>query len=324
MDKTIEEKPQKSLPINNLFLNSGLVNGTNHWSIYLLTISFTMFCYVMAPLVTFLHLIYLANQNGMSYEAIFRNVNVLQDPVATGIDLNFILIALFGIFVFTMLGLWIGIRKFHQKLFLSVVTAYEKFRFSHFWLAFLVWSLMVILTVALGYMGSPDDFKVVFNLQGFIVSCILLIILMPIQTGWEEVFFRGYLMQGLALIFKNGWLPLIITSLLFGLAHMTNPEVDKYGWQIMLPYYTGFGLFLGALTLMDEGLELAFGVHLANNLISSILITSNDSVLKTYSVFETKIQDPSSDILLTLAMVILAFGIFWFTYRWKNFSLILK
>ncbi len=324
MDQTTEEKPRKTLPFNNLFLNSGLVNGINHWSLYVLTVSFTAFCYFLAPFITFLHLIFLAKQNGVPYEKIAKDPNILQDSVATGIDLNYILLAVFGIFIFTFLGFWFAIRKFHHKSFTGVITAYEKFRFNRFWLAFAVWSAMVVIALLIGYVSNPDDFKLSFNVQGFVISFVLIVLLMPFQTGWEEVFFRGYLMQGLALVFKNGWVPLIITSLLFGLAHMTNPEVDKYGWHLMLPYYAGFGLFLGVLTLLDEGLELAFGVHLANNVVSSILITSNDSVIKTNSVFETSVSDPTSDILLTLLMMFLAFGIFWLKYRWKNFRLILN
>jgi hypothetical protein len=34
----------------------------------------------------------------------------------------------------------------------------------------------------------------------------------------------------------------------------------------MFVYYIGTGLFLGILTLMDEGMELALGFH-ANNLV---------------------------------------------------------
>jgi len=324
MDDNATDTSQKKLPFNNLFLNSGFVHGLNHWSLYILTISFTLFCYFFAPVFTFLHLIYLEHQKGMAFEKILQNINILQDPVASGIDMNFILVALFGIFIFAMLALWMGIKKIHHKTFTSVITAYEKFRLKRFWFAFAVWSAMVVLTVLIDYFLNPSAFEVVFNFQGFIISLILLVILMPIQTGFEEVFFRGYLLQGLSQVFKNGIIPLVITSLIFGAAHMDNPEATKYGWHLMLPFFTGFGLFLGALTLLDEGLELAFGIHLANNIISSILITSKDSVLQTYSVFETKGDDAVSEIIITFIMMILAFGILWYKYRWRNFNLIIK
>ena len=84
--------------------------------------------------------------------------------------------------------------------------------------------------------------------------------MVPLQTSAEELFFRGYLMQGLGRIFPMRLLPFVITSTLFGLLHFTNPEVDKLG-DIILITYLSTGFFLGAITLIDEGLELALGFH---------------------------------------------------------------
>jgi uncharacterized protein len=324
MDDKTSDVSGRTLPFNNLFLNSGFVHGLNLWPIYFLTIALTLFCYFFAPSITLIHLVILAKQNGMTLEQILANPDVLQDSVATGIDMNYILISLFGIFVLAFLGLWFGLKKFHHKTLTSVITGYEKFRTKRFWFAFAIWSLIVLLTVAIEYAMNPGEFELVFQPQGFIIGLILMLLFMPIQTGFEEIFFRGYLVQGLSQVFKNGIVPVLITSLLFGAAHMDNPEVDKYGWQMMLPYYSGFGLFLGALALLDEGLELSFGIHLANNLISSLLVTSKESVLKTYSVFEVKSEEPVAEIILTLVMIVLASGIFWYKYRWKNFNLIIK
>ncbi len=126
------------------------------------------------------------------------------------------------------------------------------------------------------------------------------------------------------MLFKNGIIPVIVTSLLFGLVHMTNPEVEKHGWGIMLPYYSLFGLFLGLLTLLDEGLELALGIHFANNFTSGLLITSPNNVLKTDAIFIAQTEDPASELLAWLVLAAIAFIIFWLRYRWKNFNLILK
>jgi membrane protease YdiL (CAAX protease family) len=324
MDDTTQDTPQKKLPFNNLLLNSGFVHGINHWSIYVLTISFTVFCYLFSPVITFLHLFFMAKQNGITNEEIISDLNIILDSKATGIDLNYILLGLFGIFVFASGALWIGIKKFHHKSLLSVITAYDAFRYKRFWFAFALWSGLIILTVFIDYFSNQSNFQLVLNWKGFLISLVLILVFMPVQTGFEEIFFRGYLLQGFALLSRNGIFPLIITSLLFGAAHMSNPEVDKYGWPIMLSYYAGFGFFMGALTLLDEGLELAFGIHLANNLISSILITSPDSVIKTYSIFETTSQDPYTEVLVWLCMTVLAFAIFWYKYRWKNFKLIIR
>jgi len=75
---------------------------------------------------------------------------------------------------------------------------------------------------------------------------------------------------------------------------------------------------------LDEGLELAFGIHFANNFMSSILISSPNSVIKTYSIFETKTEDPYTEMWVWLCMASLTFFIFQLKYRWKDFSLIIK
>ena len=81
-------------------------------------------------------------------------------------------------------------------------------------------------------------------------------------------------MQGFGNLARNKWFPLVMTSLVFGLMHIFNPEVSKMGY-IVLVYYIGTGLFLGLMTLMDEGLELALGFHAANNLIGALLVTTD-------------------------------------------------
>ena len=85
-------------------------------------------------------------------------------------------------------------------------------------------------------------------------------------------------MQGLGLVMRNAWFPLLFTSITFGLMHIANPEVEKLGYSLLI-YYIGTGLFLGITTLMDDGLELALGFHTANNLFTALLVTSDWTVL---------------------------------------------
>jgi membrane protease YdiL (CAAX protease family) len=106
---------------------------------------------------------------------------------------------------------------------------------------------------------------------------------MPIQTSLEEYIFRGYLMQGFSSLFNSRWVALFITSIVFGSLHFSNPEVQKLGLGVMA-YYIGTGLFLGILTLMDEGIELALGFHASNNIMTALLVTSSWTVFQTESI----------------------------------------
>lgn len=318
------EIKQPQLPFNNLYLNSGFVTGLNNWRFYALTILITTFIYLLAPAITSVHLIFLAQSKGLSIEEIASDMNVLFDPKISGIDKNFILLALFGIFVLASIAFLISIKKIHHKTLTSVLTGYDKFRFNRFWFAFAIWSVLVGIATLVEYFLNPQEFTFNFDLSGFLIGLILLVIFMPIQSGFEEVFFRGYLMQGLSLITKNGITPLIITSLLFGAAHMSNPEVKEYGWAMMLSYYVFFALFMGAITLIDEGLELAIGIHTANNIMASILVSSDHSVIKTYSILEEKSTTVGADILIWFLCALVAVIVFKFKYRWNNLNLLIK
>lgn len=319
-----EEDLKPKLPFNNLYLLSGLTTGFNKGWMYIFTLILLVIGYLGYQAVIAVPLVELAKKNGITTEQIFKNNNLIFDSDALHIDRNIILLLLFGMFVFAFGGFLIGLKAIHKKTLTSVLTGYQKFRFKRFWFAFAVWAAMLVFTVLVNFIIEPGSLTLNFNAGGFIVSLLLMLVFMPLQTGVEEVVFRGYLLQGLSQLFKNGIIPIIITSVLFGLAHISNPEVREYGIGIMLSYYIGFALFMGVLTLLDEGLELAFGIHFANNIISSILVTQPHSVIKTYSIFEAKADDPGAEIILWFCMSAVTFTIFYVKYRWKNFNLIIK
>lgn len=324
MDNIEQDTPKKELPFNNLYLLSGLVTGNNTFGMYAFTIILMIIGYLGFGAILTIPLLSRALENGATMAQITENSNMLFNSDVVKLDRNIILLIQFGLFVFGAIGFYAGIKFFHKKTLTSVLTGFQKFRFKRFWFAFAVWGILVSAAVVVKYFSSPGNMEFDLHLPGFLFSLLLMVIFMPIQTGIEEVIFRGYLIQGLSQLFKSGIIPLAITSLLFGLAHMSNPEVQAYGWPIMLTYFVFFALFMGALTLLDEGLELAFGIHFANNIVSSVLVNSQDSVIKPYSVFEEKTSNPYIEIALWFCMAVITFVIFWKRYRWTNFKLILK
>ena len=128
-------------------------------------------------------------------------------------------------------------------------------------------------------------------------------------------------MQGLALVTKSRLLSFLLPAILFGLMHMANPEVVKIGPIIMI-YYIGTGLFLGILTIMDEGLELALGFHAANNLIGALLVTADWTAFQTHSILKD-VSEPSGSFEIILPIfVIFPILLFIFSkiYKWKNWK----
>ena len=128
------------------------------------------------------------------------------------------------------------------------------------------------------------------------------ILMIPLQTTAEELLMRGYLFQGLGVALKNRLAPLLITSISFGLLHSLNPEVAKLGYGLISVYIIT-GLFLGIITLMDEGLELSIGFHAANNLVIALLVTSDWTAFQTNSLYKD-VSDPVLAEYIILPLII--------------------
>lgn len=326
MEPELTNAPEEQvhLPFDNLFLNTGVVNGINQWWMYIFGICSAVFGYFLFQVFLLFPLLSAALANGITRNQIMANPEILFDPDKTGINKNILLALLLGMFVFALLGLVFALKVIHKKPLRSIVTAYDKPRYNRFFFSFGLWTIMIILITIVSYFTDKGSITLQFKPADFAILLLISVVLLPIQTSFEELFFRGYMLQGLSQVFKNGIMPLVITSLLFGSVHMSNPEAKTYGWEVMLPYYSLFGFFLGAITLIDEGLELALGIHCANNLISGLLVTSPNGVLKTDAVFMSSSENPLAELAIWLVMATITFIIFWRKYSWKNFNLLIK
>lgn len=225
------------------------------------------------------------------------------------------------IFVFTMLGIIIVVKYLHKMKLIDIITTREKVDWKRIFFAFFIWSLFSLGSTLIVYFSSPENFVFNFKPIPFLILFVIAMTMLPIQTSTEEFIFRGYLMQGFGILAKNRWFPLLVTSVLFGLMHIMNPEVDKMGPIIMI-YYIGTGLFLGIITLMDDGMELSLGFHAANNIVTALLVTSEWSALQTESVFKD-ISAPSVgyEIFIPVLVVFpLLLFIFSKKYNWTNWK----
>ncbi|RYJ40903.1 Abortive infection protein [Flavobacterium anhuiense] len=224
-------------------------------------------------------------------------------------------------FVFAFAGIYFVVKYIHHQTLLSVTTSRAKVDWKRIWFSFFLWAFFSLLSFLFVYLRSPEQFMLQFKLVPFLILALLGCILIPIQTSTEEYVFRGYLMQGFANLSQNRWFPLLMTSVIFGSMHWANPEVVKMGNIIMI-YYIGTGLFLGVITLMDEGMELALGFHAANNLVGALLVTSDWTVFQTNSIFKD-LSEPSAgiDVILPVFVIypILLF-IFSKKYGWTNWK----
>jgi membrane protease YdiL (CAAX protease family) len=115
---------------------------------------------------------------------------------------------------------------------------------------------------------------------GTTVAYLAIIVLTsPLQAAGEEYVFRGYLMQAFGALVSNRWFTLLLTSLLFAVAHGTQN----------LPLFTDrflFGLVAGLLVIYTGGLEAGIGLHIVNNVVALGLAAVTGSVSETLNVSE--------------------------------------
>lgn len=224
-------------------------------------------------------------------------------------------------YVFGFFGIILVIKTLHNQSLLLLTTTRKKIDFNKIAISFIIAGFIIFFTVTISYLISPNEYLFNFKSDTFLILLIITILFMPLQASFEEYLFRGYLMQGFGGIFGNRWMPLLITSLLFGLLHFWNPEVSELG-TIFLFQYVFTGLFLGLLTIMDDGMELSLGFHAGNNVLISLLITADWTVLQTDSVLKF-VGDPKMSIATIIPAVILYPVILLYfskKYKWENWE----
>lgn len=250
--------------------------------------------------------------------------SIQEDPYAlmSLIDSNLNLFLMLLSFAIGLLALLFVVKFIHKQTINSLTTSRKEIDWRRFWFSFILWGFVTVIFIALEFLASPENYVLNFDLIPFLVLFTIAVIMVPLQTSFEEYLFRGYLMQGLGVLSKNRWIPLFITSIAFGLLHIANPEIEKIGY-ILLIHYIGTGFLLGIMTLMDEGLELALGFHAANNLIASLLLTADWTAFQTNSILKD-VSDPSMGNLEIIFPVFVIYPIILFVlskkYNWTNWQ----
>ena len=241
--------------------------------------------------------------------------------MSLGINSNLYLFSMIMMFAIGLLFIYWVITKIHKRSFTSALTSRKKLDWKRVFFAFGIWFMASLLLFGIDYFMAPENFEWNFKLVPFLTLVLVTLFFLPLQTSFEEVLFRGYLMQSLGALSKNRWFPLLFTALTFGLLHLFNPEVEKLGYMVMI-YYIGTGLLFGMTTLLDEGLELALGMHAANNIVAAIFVTTNWTVFQTDALF-IDTSEPNLGLEMYIPVFIiypLLLLLFSKKYGWKNWK----
>ena len=116
-------------------------------------------------------------------------------------------------FAIGLVGLLLTTKFLHKQSITHLTTTRKKIDWKRFWFIFLLWGIVSSSFVLIDYYFlTPEDYVFNFNLKPFLILCVIAILLVPLQTSFEEYLFRGYLMQGIGVSARNKRFPLLPNS----------------------------------------------------------------------------------------------------------------
>ncbi len=215
-------------------------------------------------------------------------------------------------YAFSFFLFYLFVRFLHHKNFKILVNYGVGFRWGMFLKGALIWFVILSSLSLPDFILNPVAYQVSLNSEAFYWLLVLSVLAFPIQASFEEILFRGYLMQGVSLVSEKPIIPLLVTSTLFGLVHFFNGANLDQSMSIVFSTFI-IGLMLGIIALADNGLETAMGVHIVNNLFVALIFNSADSGLPGLpSLITAPSSNPYTGIpFLVLAAVLMLIAIYW-------------
>jgi membrane protease YdiL (CAAX protease family) len=236
---------------------------------------------------------------------------------------NSLLVLMLFPFIAGLAAFILLIKPLHSRTISAVINGASRIRWNRFFISMLVWLGLSALYFIVYLKVDPRNFALNNKSISIIFLAIISIALIPFQAAFEEVLFRGYLMQGFTALVRNRMFPLIMTSLLFAIMHGLNPEVKEYGFLTMMPQYILFGLIFGIITVLDDGIEAAVGAHTANNAFLCVMVTTKSSALQTAALYEQYRIHPWIEFGALLVVGLIFILILKVIFGWKSFSVLL-
>ena len=214
------------------FLSTGF-RGKNNWWMYLVMIAvvFTGMFIGQIPITV----VALAEVNGDLQRFTESGEKNFTD---LGIDSNLYLLLMLLGFITAFLLFITVLKVMHKKKLTWVITSREKIDWKRIGFGILVWGVISIGSMSIHLILSPENYAWNFKPEKFLVLCAVALLCIPIQTTLEEVLFRGYYMQALAISTTKKQFGFILVYILLCISlHMyytNNLQLDVFTHFLMI------------------------------------------------------------------------------------------
>lgn len=198
-----------------------------------------------------------------------------------------------------LVGVAVAVRYVHHRPVRSLITSRRRVDVRRVLQGFAVFTALLGATRAVQALWHPDQFALTTDLLTdpgrWLVWAPVVLLLTPLQAAAEELFFRGYALQALGLLTRRTWVLVAISAVLFAAPHALNPELLANPLPTAGTYLLA-GTLLAVVTLRDNRLELAIGVHAANNVFVVLVVNHPYSALPSPAIWSTPL-DPGYDLV---------------------------
>lgn len=227
----------------------------------LLVLLFTFFLLIVIPILTFFDF----------FSSVDEQVNITEFAVLIG---SIITVCIFigAPFIWYLLVNEFKIKQMIKSVKLTINRIDEAF----------LWGIvaavsMFIIVIAIGFLlyatGIVDRDAEISNVEDLAgnLSIFSMVFIIVFQSIGEEIFFRGFLLERID-SFAGKNLAILITAILFGLAHMSYGKI----YPVIMPIV--MGILLGYIVLKTKNLFAAITAHMLFNFGSFILYLFSQSL----------------------------------------------
>ncbi len=190
--------------------------------------------------------------------------------------------------IISLISVWIFRVFVDRKSFASLGFRVSGYRNESATGLFMGPALLGIASMLLLFSGHLKWVDIHFDPQSLTVSFGLLILI----AFSEELVFRGYILNNLMDSFKNKWIALPVSAILFAIFHITNPGMNSMAFANLFLA----GLLLGINYIYTRNLWFSFFFHLSWNFFQGPLLGFHVSGLQMPSLLETQ---TTGDLLVT-------------------------
>jgi len=206
------------------------------------------------------------------------------------------------------------VRYLHRRPWRSVITPFRRINVRLIAIGAVMWLVPLAITAVAAALVGLDSVRWNYQPAAFWPLAVVVLLLTFFQTTSEELFFRGYLSQWIALRGARIWVISLSNAALFGAVHLANPLLAGYrggDYLVSIVPYFVIGFVWAWVSCTSGSIELAIGAHFINNLVAFLLIAPPELGGESGGLFLVESTSAGSS---TLTAIVVA-TVFWLLVR---------